>query len=134
MSEHENVERVQAVYAAFGRGDIVAFMDALTDDVVWEVLGPSDLPWFGTFHGKAGVREWLGMAMENLRFQVLEAREFIAQEDKVVALVRAEVTVTRTGRDFGGSEAHVWTLRDGKAARQQSYLNTAAVADTYRGR
>jgi ketosteroid isomerase-like protein len=72
--------------------------------------------------------------MEKLQFRVFEPREFIAQGDKVVVLVHSEITVTPTGRDFANSDAHVWTLRAGKVARQQSYEDTAAVADAYRGR
>jgi ketosteroid isomerase-like protein len=134
MAEQENVQVVQGIYAAFGRGDMAAFLDALTDDVEWVIPGPSDLPFVGTFRGKAGVQEWLGKTMDNMQFRVFEPREFIAQGDKVVVLVHAEITLSRTGRDFVSSDAHVWTLRAGKVARQQSYEDTAAVADAYRGR
>lgn len=131
-SERENTQRVMDIYAAFGRGDIAAFLDALTDDVEWVIPGPSDLPFVGTFRGKAGAQEWLGKTMANLQFRVFEPREFIAQGDKVVVLVDSDVTFTRTGRDIAASEVHVWTVRDGKIARQQSYEDTAAVADAYR--
>ncbi len=33
MSEQENLQRVQAGYAAFGQGDIPSFMDTLSEDV-----------------------------------------------------------------------------------------------------
>ena len=35
MTEHENVEVVRELYVAFGRGDVPAILDGLTDDVVW---------------------------------------------------------------------------------------------------
>lgn len=130
--ERDNTQRVMDVYAAFGRGDIAAFLDALTDDVEWVMPGPSDLPFVGTFRGKAGVQEWLGKTMANLQFRVFEPRESIAQGDKVVVLMHTDVAFSRTGRDIAGSEVHVWTVRDGKIARQQSYEDTAAVADAYR--
>jgi hypothetical protein len=134
MSEQENVQRVPGVYAAFGRGDIPAFMDALSDDVEWIIPGPADLPFVGTFHGKAGVQEWLGKTMEHLQFRALEPREFIAQGDNVAVLLHAELTITRTGREVSAAEVHLWTLRDGKVVRQQSFEDTAAFADAYRGR
>lgn len=132
MAEQENVQVVQGIYGAFGRGDIDAFMDAVTDDIEWVIPGPSDLPFAGTFRGKAGLQKWLGKTMENLQFRVFEPREFIAQGDKVVVLIHSEVAFPRTGRDIAGSEVHVWTVRDGKAARQQSYEDTAAMVDAYR--
>jgi uncharacterized protein len=35
MAEQENVQLVQEIYAAFGRGDIPAALDALAHDVEW---------------------------------------------------------------------------------------------------
>ncbi len=34
MTEQENVQLIQELYAAFGRGDVPAILDQLTDDVV----------------------------------------------------------------------------------------------------
>jgi ketosteroid isomerase-like protein len=52
--------------------------------------------------------------------------------DKVVSLVYSEATVRDTGRAFVNPEAHVWTTRDGKLARFQSYHDTAAAAAAHR--
>lgn len=134
MSEQENVQRAQAAYAAFGRGDIPAFMDALADNVEWVLPGPADVPLFGTFRGKAGVREWLGTMGEQVQFRVFEPREFIAQGEKVVVLLHGESTVTRTNRDVVSDGVHVLTLRDGKLVRFVGNDDTAAIADAYRGR
>ncbi len=134
MAEQQNVQVVEGIYAAYGRGDMAACLDAVTDDIEWVIPGPSDLPIAGTFRGKAGLQEWLGEVMETMQFRVFEPREFIAQGDKVVVLVYSEIVFPRTGRDVAGTEVHVWTVRDGKVARHQSYEDTAAVADAYRGR
>lgn len=134
MSQQENLQRVQAGYAAFGRGDIAAFMDSLADDVEWVLPGPADVPLFGTFRGKAGVQEWLGTMGKNVQFRAFEPREFIAQGDKVVVLLHGESTLTRTNQEVVSDGAHVLTVRDGKIARFVGYDNTAAIADTYRGR
>ena len=67
-------------------------------------------------------------------FRAFEAREFIAQGDKVVALVHGESTIKRTKRDVVNDGAHVLTMRDGKLVRFVGYDNTAAIADAYRGR
>jgi ketosteroid isomerase-like protein len=36
-----NVETVQALYDAFGRGDIPAILDMLADDIQWDQEAPS---------------------------------------------------------------------------------------------
>jgi ketosteroid isomerase-like protein len=75
---------------------------------------------------------WFGGVASTLDYTTFEPREFIAQNDKVVSPVYSEATVRDTGRAFVNPEAHVWTLRDGKLARFQSYHDTAAAAAAHR--
>jgi hypothetical protein len=44
MSERTNTDVVQQGYEAFGRGDIPAVLDLLTDDVEWIQQGPPVIP------------------------------------------------------------------------------------------
>ena len=46
--------------------------------------------------------------------------------------IELEATVRDTGRAFVNAEAHVWTCRDGKLTRFQSYHDTAAAAAAHR--
>jgi ketosteroid isomerase-like protein len=64
---------------------------------------------------------WFGGLASTLDYTTFEPREFIGKNDKVVALVYSEATVRGTGRAFVNLEARVWTIRDGKLARFQSY-------------
>ena len=52
MSEQDNLRTVEAVYAAFGRGDLGALLNTLGEDVVWEHPGPADIPWAGDRRGR----------------------------------------------------------------------------------
>jgi ketosteroid isomerase-like protein len=132
MSEEANVQAAQAGYAAFGRGDMPAILEMLADDVEWVDPGPADvLPTAGTHRGKDAVLAWFGALGGNVDFEVFEPREFIAQGDKVVALIHAEATIRNTGKKMVQDEAHVWTFRDGKVARLQLYLDTAAMVSAW---
>jgi uncharacterized protein len=132
MSEEANVQAAQAGYAAFGRGDMPAILEMLADDIEWVDPGPAGvLPTAGTHHGKDAVMAWFGTLGGNVDFEVFEPREFIAQGDKVVALIHAEATIRNTGKKMVQDEAHVWTFRDGKVARIQLYLDTAAMVAAY---
>lgn len=133
MSADENTRFVQSAYEAFGRGDMPALAEVMADDIEWVNPGdPDDDPNAGTFKGKEAVLGWFGGLASTLDFTTFEPREFIAQDDKVVALVYAEATVRDTGRALVNHEAHVWTFRDGKIARFQNYQDTAAVAAAHR--
>jgi len=51
------VDVVRAAYAAFGRGDVAAIVNLLSDDVDWRFNGPKLLPYSGRFK-KAEVMQW----------------------------------------------------------------------------
>jgi ketosteroid isomerase-like protein len=133
VSAEENARLVQGAYEAFGRGEIEALAELMTDDVEWVNPGdPDDNPNAGTFKGKEAVLGWFGGLAATRDYTTFEPREFIAQNDKVVCLVYAEATVRDTGRAFVSHEAQVWTFRDGKLTRFQNYLDTAAADAAHR--
>jgi hypothetical protein len=133
VSAEENTRLAQSAYEAFGRGDMAALADGMADDIEWVNPGdPDDNPNAGTFKGKEAVLGWFRGLASTVDFTTFEPREFIAQNDKVVSLVYVEATARDTGRAFVNHEAHVWTFRDGKLARLQIYLDTAASAAAHR--
>ena len=98
------------------------------------VPGPTRrVPNAGTFTGKEAVGAWFGTLDADVEFQVFEPREFIAQGDKLVALVYIENTVRSNGRKLAVHEAHLWTFRDGKVAGFRVYTDTEAAAAAFRG-
>ncbi len=51
-----NAETGQAIYEAFGRGDIATILDKLDDAVEWETTVPvPDVPWLQARRGKANI-------------------------------------------------------------------------------
>ena len=54
-------ETVQTMYAAFGRGDIATLLEHVTDDVEWTDRDSLELPYMGTFRGKAALLQWFGL-------------------------------------------------------------------------
>jgi ketosteroid isomerase-like protein len=62
----------------------------------------------------------------------LELREFVAQDDTVIALGHYAWHVRSTGREWESDFAHVLTVRDGKVTRFQEYTDTAALGDAFR--
>jgi len=48
MSAQDNIKTITQVYEAFGRGDVAAVLDAVTDDVDWAAEAASSAaPWYG---------------------------------------------------------------------------------------
>jgi uncharacterized protein len=131
MSEKENLEIAQQAYQHFRTGNIPALLDLLTEDVTWQLPEIENAPFSGRREGReqvAGFFASLAETQESLQF---EPREFVAQNDKVIALGRYTWRVKTTGREYGGEWAHVFTLRDGRISGFHEYMDTAAVATAH---
>jgi ketosteroid isomerase-like protein len=133
MSAPTNADRVQQMYAAFGRGDIAAILGALHPDVVWSVQGPSWLPFFGTRKGRQQVSQFFQAIGEKLTFQEFAPREFIVQGEHVVVLGHERGQAKPTSRPFEGEWAHIFTFRNGQVVQFREYTNTAAFAEAFQG-
>jgi uncharacterized protein len=131
MNDQTNLAVIQQAYEAFGRGDIPAVLDALTDDVEWTLQGPSVIPYAGPRRGREEVAEFFSVIGETLEFEQFEPREFVAQGDTVVVVGYERSVVKQTGRSFEQEWAHVNTLRDGKIAKCRMFENTAAEAAAF---
>jgi uncharacterized protein len=126
--EAANTQLVQDAYTAFGRGDVQSIIDSLTDDVIWQgVKGAGkNVPMSGERRGKAAVTEFFSLVGANVTFSRFEPREFVAQGDKVVAIGRYTAT-TSAKKSFDSDFVMVFTLRGGKVAMFQEYLDSAAI-------
>ena len=127
MSQH-NIGVVQNGYAAFGRGDIPAFLSLLDANVEWKTPGSSDLPTAGTRRGPAQVGEFFGTLVGIIDFEQFEPQSFIADGDRVVVIGRETFKVKATGKSITGDWCHVFTVRDGKIVAFHEFLDTAALA------
>lgn len=131
MSAPTNTERVQQMYAAFGRGDIATLLAALAPEVIWTVQGPSWLPMFGARKGRQQVAQFFQAIVEKLNIHEFAPREFIAQGDRVVVLGYERGEAKTTGRAIEGEWAHVFTFRGGQVVDFKEYCNTAAFAEAF---
>ena len=131
-SEQDNVQVVKQVYTAFGRGDMPAILEMLTDDVEWSVPGsPEVLPWAGQRRGREQVGQSFQALGGTLTHEAFEPQEFIAQADTVVVLGTERVRAR--GRVVDADWAMVFTIRDGKIARYRDYHDTAPIQAALRG-
>lgn len=105
-----NVQTVQEIYAAFGRGDLPAILSKLSDSVVWE-YGPTStsVPWLQRRQGRDGAAAFFATIAAEFEMHSFTTKEFLAGDRVVVALIDIDVTVRRTGRRIvEEDEIHVW--------------------------
>jgi uncharacterized protein len=128
-----NVELVQSLYAAFGRGEIPTIVNAVTPGSTWEIVGrASDFPTLGQRRGQDGVRSFFDDVAQNLDFSEFSPREFYATGDKVFVLGHYTATVKKTGKSFASDWIHVFTIRNSKITAFREFTDTAQAAEAYR--
>ncbi|HEU0203056.1 MAG TPA: nuclear transport factor 2 family protein [Burkholderiaceae bacterium] len=121
-------EVIQAMYAAFGRGDVAALLEMLSDDVEWTHHGDIGLAYMGTFKGKNEVARWFGHVAALDAIEAFEPREFLAGADHVTVLGWERTKALPAGRVFETDWVHVFKVRDGKVTHYIGMYDTAASA------
>ncbi|MCA9939354.1 MAG: nuclear transport factor 2 family protein [Anaerolineales bacterium] len=134
MNEVNNVQVVQDLYAAFGRGDIAGIFSTLDEHVDWHFNGrPEDIPYAGYWQGHAGMGEFFTIVGQTCAVQEFGPHEIISMGEHVLSLGHERVLVKATGREFESDWAHVFTIRNGKIIRLREYYDTAALAEAFAG-
>lgn len=131
MSDRDNVRLIEEAYAAFGRGDVQAVLDALTPDVEWTIPGPREVKICGVRRGHAQVGEFFRDLAEAEEIEQFEPRDFIASGDKVVAIGHYRSKIRATGATADMDWVHVFTFRSGKVASFREFTDSLAVAEAY---
>jgi ketosteroid isomerase-like protein len=133
LKESVNIETVKAMYAAFSRGDIAGILTHMDESIVFTVPGTSAVPVAGVRNGLPEVQRFFEDLERRHEFSLFEPRDFIAQANRVVALVHYEGRDKATGRAFAADAAMLWTFGDGRAIRFQEFTDTEALANAARG-
>ena len=130
MHAEQNVETARLVYEAFGRGDVEAIIDRLTDDVDWSTdAAIVSAPWYGPRHGKDAVRGFFEAVAKIGPVTEFTPLSYASNDDgDVMVLIRYAFTVAATGKDVAMNMHHYWRFRDGKVCFVRSSEDTAQVA------
>jgi ketosteroid isomerase-like protein len=112
---NQNIEVTKQGYAAFNAGDLETALSVFGDTVEWTIPGDSMIG--GTYRGKSELTELLAQLAE--KATSVETKGFLADGDVVVA----QTEVTAGGET--SQEADVFTFRDGKIVKAQSFGDTA---------
>jgi ketosteroid isomerase-like protein len=126
-----NIEVVKSIYENFGRGNIPAILEILSDDIDWIFYAPSTIPFAGEHRQKAGVLRFFQLVGENVTVQAYEPREMLAGEGHVTVLGWQRVTATKTGRTWETNFCHVWSLSDLRVTRTREYYDTDPMVDAF---
>jgi ketosteroid isomerase-like protein len=113
-----NLETVQAIYDAFGRGDVPAILEKLADDVAWDQDAPGyGVPIYEPGTGRDHAARFFQL-LQDLEFHRFEPTNFLTGGNQVAVTINLEAEVKATGRTAEALEIHLWTFGDdGKVSR-----------------
>lgn len=122
-----NLEVVQRAYEAFGRGEIEAVVEALDPQIEWMEGDVDGLPYAGTHHGvDAVVNNVFAQMPTTYDSFAMVPKEWVDGGDTIVML--GEITSQKDGREATQRVAQVWTMRDGRAVKFESFQDTLQTA------
>lgn len=137
MSEQENVQIVKQMFEAFGKGDILAVLNVLAEDVDWQSPArrtePGEISWAKPRHSREEVTEFFKELAEKVQTEPMEVLEYTAQGDRVIAEGKNRGTVKSTGRTYEHEWVMVFTLSNSKIVRYRHYYDTADVLMAFHG-
>jgi len=126
-----NVQLMQDLYEAFGRGDMATVLGAMDPGIQWrEAEGnpyqPSGSPWLGpdailqNLFIKLGT-EWDGFTVHPKLFH--DAGHTIVVEGRYTGVHK------ETGRKLDAQVCHVWQISDGKVTSFQQFVDTGQLQE-----
>lgn len=131
MTNENNVQIIENLYAAFAVGDVPTVLAGLDEKVVWnEAEGnvyADGNPYVGPQEVLNGVFARIGADYEYFNLVKIELHEMY--NNQVLATLRYQAKLKNNGATYDAQVAHFWTLKNGKAIAFQQYLDTKKVAD-----
>jgi ketosteroid isomerase-like protein len=127
---NKNLETINQIYQAFGKGEVHTILECLADNVAWEQWSDNSsqkagVPWMQARQGKEGAFEFFkivgGFNVKD--FQILSV---MANNTQVAVECVFEADVPSTGGHYRDEEIHLWTFNEeGKVVRLRHYSDTA---------
>lgn len=129
MSAEKNIALIQNIYAAFGRGDVPAILEHVSEDVDWGIESQtSAAPWLGTGRGRAVVAKFFETLAKEAEFSRFEPSGFLASDDAVCCLIGYDSTLRKNGRKQTMNGIHHFTIKNGRITKWRGWEDTAYTA------
>lgn len=121
-----NVDIVRQAYAALKTRELHTILQLSVPD--FEIEQSTEVPWGGHYRGLTGLQQFIVRSTQHID-AVMTPEQLIGAGGDVVAIGRSRGVTRASGRSFDVAAVHVWTLRDGKLARFQAYIDHAPMLD-----
>jgi len=123
------IQTIQAIYEAFGRGDVAFILDKVTEDVDWASEPDSKIaPWHGIRRGRQDVPSFFEQLAAGIEVTEFTPLSFTSNDSDVMVVIRFGLRVPVTGKSGTMDIHHWWRFRDGKVCFYRGTEDTALTA------
>ena len=130
----KNIQVVQQIYEAFGRGDVPAIMEHISEDLrhFGVVTERTLLPWHIQATKKKDVPLFFEAIAESSEFTRFEPRDFAAGGDHVYCTISFDVTFKKNGKKITNDNViHRFTFKNGKVVEWRGTEDTVKTSAAY---
>jgi uncharacterized protein len=128
MSVEDNVALMRSLYEAYSRRNPAPLFENLSETVQFRfVAHPDDFTFAGSHTGKDGVQRALELIAQEYDWLVYQARDFIAEGDRVVALTDGVLLHRASGKELPMRMADIIRIEDGKIVEFTEFFDSAAL-------
>lgn len=132
LSNPNNITVIDDLYKSFGKGDIPAVLESLDPNVIWNEAESNEYadgnPYIGPDAVLNGVFARVGADHEYFNLVDIQLHEM--SNNQVLATLRYQAKIKKTGKVMDTQAAHFWTLKNGKVTAFQQYVDTKKLHDT----
>jgi ketosteroid isomerase-like protein len=114
-----DIETLRAAYEAANRGDWDSALRGMHPDFEWETA--DQVPLAGTYRGPEEVRQFFEDQRKAFEEVLFEPEQFLERDDRIVVFALGRFRPRGSGATVEIRIAHLWTMRDGKAARCKAF-------------
>ena len=128
MSVEDNVALMRILYEAYSRRNPAPLFETLSDAVQFHFgAHPDHFTFAGSHTGKDGVQRALELIAQEYDWLVYQARDFIAEGDRVVALTDGVIQHRASGKELPMRMVDIIRIEDGRIVEFTEFFDSAAM-------
>jgi len=116
---------VQEMLTAFGKGDMEALKQTLSDDAIWVYHGTDGIPYNGTYQGKGGAVKFIMNIMANVEVLDFQVAKIVADQNTVIVLGSEKQKIKSNSEVLEQKWVQVYTVENDLITRLDEFANTA---------
>lgn len=117
-------DTVIGMYESFGRGDIPALIECMTDDMIWDASQNPILSERKIYKGKQNIPLFFKQVAEEMDITVFEPQNFFERGNVLFVNGRFEYTLKKDNSKWKTDWTMRWQFRGDKVERFNEYFET----------